>query len=987
MTENINKPLVANLYTVSHYSLLDSILSIDDIISLAINNGQEYVCLADKNLYGAIDFYKKAIKNKLKPVIGLNFLYGDNQEEIVVYAKNYNGYKNLIKISSFIEKKINFEIDDYLNDTFIVCLTNNTFIKNNSHVYFLDQKHKNRIAINKIKCLDKNDAYICKILNCISNGQTIDDIDVLKNSKYDYFAKNLDDIVNDFDIVAINNLNNEILSVNLEIEFNKNFLPIFPISDKKYNSKTYLKKMCEDNLNQKILLKKIDPNLRSVYESRYEYELDVINKMNFNDYFLIVQDFIQYANNNDILVGPGRGSVAGSLVAYLLGITQVDSIKYDLVFERFLNPSRITMPDIDIDIMDSKREKVISYLFEKYGYDKTAHIITFQKIKAKMAIRDVGRVLNIDLKIINKIAKLIKPDHEEDLNLLIDDSKEAKIFAEQFPDLFFISNKIIGCPRQTGLHAAGIVLSSVELNNIVPTQYGSNEEISTQFSMEFLEELGLIKMDLLGLINLTILNNLKKLIKHLHKIDIDFNEIDLNDQKVFKLLSLGHTIGIFQLESPGMTKLVKRMQIKSIEDISLCSSLFRPGPQKNIDPFIKRRNGIEPIEYPHKSLEQHLKNTYGIIVYQEQVINIVKFVGGFSASEADNFRRIIAKKYSHELDNFKIDFQKRALANNYTQKEFEEIYEYIYRFADYGFNHSHSISYSIISFWLAYFKCYFPVEFMITLMKSFEASVTKINDFIVECKRLKITVLPPCINDSSKSFSLKGRKILMGFSSVKGIGEETARKIINIRDSQKNKIFDDYVNAVKLLTANGVGKSTIETLIYSGMFDVFELTRIYMLKNLDEVISVSKQIKKDGNFLFEPKLVDYNETDEIKNELNFKMFELLGYDFNQSSSINVEFSNEQKAVISQYNVQNLNDVSNGKFFALVKIKASEKKLTKTGKDMMSFYVVDRTGEEMKLTCFSKEVINSSYDDLNKWYIVQLKFDEKWKQLLYVKEVL
>lgn len=992
MKELNNKLLVSNLNTYSHYSLLSSTLSVDDIIDFAINNNQQYVSLTDTNLYCAIEFYKKATKNNLKPIIGLDISY--QEFNLIIFAKNFDGYKNLIKISSFINKNETFELDDYLSNVFIVNKLNSNYQTDKVNVYYFDQKNPNRIAINTVRYINQEDDLIYNSMQYILNAKVIEDESELYSDN-NYSLLTFDQLEKQFDEIAIANLNNEIKDINLEIKLNEFHLIKYPINDKKLNSKTYLRQLCLDGLNQKIQNEVIDSKSRKVYEERMDYELNIIDSMKFNDYFLVVQDFIAFAKSNNIVVGPGRGSAAGSLVAFLLGITEVDSIKYNLLFERFLNPGRVSMPDIDIDIMDVRRNEVIEFIFEKYGYDHVAHIVTFQRIKSKMAIRDVGRILKIDLKIINNICKLITMDFDDDLIGAIDNIKGLKQFADSYPMLFQISSKLIGCPRQTGLHAAGIVLSDVKLSEIVPTQFGSGGEVATQFSMEYLEELGLLKMDLLGLTNLSTIASIKKLINFLHKIDIDFNKMNLEDKKVFEYLSQGNTIGIFQLESPGMTNLVKKLKPVSIEEISICSAMFRPGPQQNIPSFLARRNKQEKVDYIHDSLKDILEPTNGIIVYQEQVINIVQRVGGFTTSEADIFRVIISKKHADQLEDFKKKFEIKAIENGYSKKEFDNIYNYIYTFANYGFNHSHSISYSLISYWLVYLKYYYPVEFMITLMSTFEGSAGKVEMLIEECKRLNINVLPPSINTSMKSYSLKKRDILMGFNSIKGIGEETSKKIIAAREKTKDKKFSSYIECVKELTLNGVGMSTIETLIYSGMLDCFNHSRNYLLNNLEELVSLSKQIKGNGEFLFDPILKKEGDFDNVISQETFilKQFELIGYDFNQSNSAKqnnvetIELNDAQKEILSKYNLVDFDNI-NGEFAdCLVTVKSIRQIKTKQGKDMAFISLLDVNNKKMDVACFNAAYLNGYLETNGKQYIVLIKMADRGNQLLKVKEIL
>ena len=508
--------------------------------------------------------------------------------------------------------------------------------------------------------------------------------------------------------------------------------------------------MCVNSLN-KMFAKQI--NIPENYLYRLKYELEVIDKMGFNDYFLVVQDYVNYAKNKGIIVGPGRGSAAGSLVAFLLGITTVDPIKNNLIFERFLNPQRSTMPDIDVDFMDDRRNEVVEYLFEKYSKNNVAHIIIFQRMKAKMVIRDVGRILSMNRVIIDSICSILTDNFDE----LYQETKTAKAlqqFQKEYPELFRIAIKLLNFPRQTGLHAAGVVLSSANLTDIVPIQNSADGLLCTQYSMEYLEPLGLIKMDILGLINLTTLNQSITAIEKNHGVKIDLYNIPLNDQKVFNYISAGNTTGIFQLESPGMTRLVTRIKPRNIEDISICSALYRPGPQKNINIYLKNRTHPEEISYLNNDIRKILEPTCNIIIYQEQVIQIVQKIAGFSLADADSFRRAISKKQVSKLASLKKSFIDGGIKNGYSEQKVNEIFDYIFEFANYGFNHSHSLAYSYISYWLAYIAYYYPLEFYSTLLMSNDASTEKINQYINEAKNSGIEVLPPNINLSEYTFSI-----------------------------------------------------------------------------------------------------------------------------------------------------------------------------------------------------------------------------------------
>jgi DNA polymerase-3 subunit alpha len=464
--------------------------------------------------------------------------------------------------------------------------------------------------------------------------------------------------------------------------------------DKTKSSKILLQSLCKEGLKHRLQ----SSHASSEYINRLSSELEVIDNMNYNDYFLVVQDYVNYAKRQGILVGPGRGSAAGSLVAYVLGITDVDPIKYHLVFERFLNVERISMPDIDIDFMDNRRNEVIEYIFNKYSKDRVAHIVTFQRMKAKMAIRDVGRILNIDLQVINSIAKLFSLDYDLDIMGAIKNNESLKKYAGMYSELFEIANQFVNFPRQVGLHAAGVIITNTSLDEIIPIQSSPDGMNSTQYSMEYLEPMGLIKMDILGLVNLTTINETIQLIRTNHGKNIDLDTLDLNDQKVFKALASGDTTGIFQLESTGMRNLIMRINPTSIEDISITSALFRPGPQKNIPTYLENKAHPNSIKYLNDDFRTALTPTNNVIIYQEQVIEIVQRVTKFSLAQSDVFRRAISKKNAEKLGSLQKQFVKAAINNGYKESEANKIYDFIYEFANYGFNHSHSIAYSYISY-------------------------------------------------------------------------------------------------------------------------------------------------------------------------------------------------------------------------------------------------------------------------------------------------
>ena len=874
-----------NLLTHSYFSLLMSSMSIDDIINYAIKNKQKYVCLVDlNNMYGAMEFYNKALANNLIPIIGLHIKY--NNEDFYLIAKNNLGYKNLIKISSKIMTNEKYDLEDYVDSLFIITqdIDKIEWLKQKDSAFSLDQSKTNPIAARSCYFENKEDVIFVKALNAISNEQKLEDYDDIKTFDKSYLLSN-EEASKIFSKESLDNLDDLIRNSEWELELNKKHY-IIKFQEGKQSS-VLLQTMCVNSL---IKLFGNESNIPAEYLYRLKYELNTINKMGFDDYFLVVQDYVNYAKNEGIIVGPGRGSSAGSLVAYLLGITVIDPIKNNLVFERFLNPARLNMPDIDVDFMDDRRNEVVQYLFNKYSKNKVAHIVIFQRMKAKMVIRDVGRILSMNRIIIDSICKLLN----ENFDILNENSKaarELKKYQEEYPQLFKLAMKLQNFPRQIGLHAAGVVLSSVNLTDIIPVQESTDGLLCTQYSMEYLELLGLIKMDILGLINLTTLNQAIMNIEKNHNKKIDLYKIPLNDPKVFNYIAQGHTTGLFQLESIGMTNLVMRIKPKNIEDISICSALYRPGPQKNIDVFLRNRNHPKEIKYINDDVKKILESTSNIIIYQEQVIQIVQKVAGFSLADADLFRRAISKKQVDKLANLKKSFIDGGIKNGYTKEKVNEIFEYIFEFANYGFNHSHSLAYSYITYWLAYIAYYYPLEFYSTLLASNDASIEKVSQYINEAKNVGIKVLPPDINLSEYSFSIFNKKeIVLGFNMTKGIGISACEKIIKTRESQKDGKFNNLMLCIRDLKNNGVTFGVIKLLTESGCFNSLNKDHdfFWLVKNIKVIYENCDKFGLDGKPVISIKFYDKKPTNEEILEINEKQYQLLGISFTDHPIVKIK---------------------------------------------------------------------------------------------------
>jgi DNA polymerase-3 subunit alpha len=672
---------------------MSSTISVDDLIKNAKKNKLSHVALIDINtMYGALEFYNKAKANNLIPIIGLQINYQNHR--LVLIAKDYVGYQTLIKISSFVCSDIPFDINDFITSLFIIVESKHSIpaLKTIKGVYSANSADDGVIAIQECFFENKHDVKLLKSLLAIKNNQLLSDFDDLHDFDDKYMLSEQES-KEKFSKQALYNLDVLINACHWEMPCS------FPINFVKFdtaqNSKQLLETKCMNGLKNRSLSTSV---IYNIYLERLTKELNVINQMNYNDYFLVVQDYVNYAKQNKIVVGPGRGSAAGSLVSYVLGITDVDPIKHNLIFERFLNIERTNMPDIDVDFMDNRRNEVIEYIVNKYSKDRVAHIVTFQRMKAKMAIRDIGRILNIDISIINTISKLITLDYDLDIAGAIKNNEDLKYYARMYGELFEIANKFLNFPRQIGLHAAGIIVTNNQLENAIPIQSSSNGIKVTQYSMEYLEYLGLIKMDILGLINLTTINDAINLIRTNHHIEINLNQLNLEDQKVFKALSSGDTTGVFQLESAGMQDLIMKINPTCIEDISITSALFRPGPQKNIPTYLQNKLHPHAIKYLNDDFQNVLASTYNVIIYQEQVIAIVQRVTKFSLAQSDVFRRAISKKNVAKLMTLQKQFISASLNNGYSEIDAHKIYDFIYEFANYGFNHSHSIAYSYISY-------------------------------------------------------------------------------------------------------------------------------------------------------------------------------------------------------------------------------------------------------------------------------------------------
>jgi len=891
-----------HLHVHTEYSLLDGANRIKALIQRVSELGMKSIAITDHGvMYGVIEFYKEAVKNGIKPIIGCEVYTArrsrfdkqanldSEQGHLVLLAKSNAGYKNLMKLVSigftegfYYRPRIDFEVIEKYSDGLIAlsaCLSgdiprallNNDYNKAKSLAlkfnsifgqgnFYLElqingleeQNLVNQgliklsretgiplIATNDAHYLRREDAKAQEILMCIQTGKSINDEDRMKFSSQDMYIKSPEEMSELFKNLpeAIENTVKVAEQCNVELEFNKLHLPEFKVPDGS-DAYEYLRDQCYKGL-KRLYGEEYQDKIE-----RLEYELSVIKQMGYVDYFLIVWDFIKYAKDNGIMVGPGRGSAAGSLVAYCLGITNIDPLKYNLIFERFLNPERVTMPDIDIDFCFERRQEVIDYVVEKYGKDRVAQIITFGTMAARAAIRDVGRALDIPYGEVDTIAKMIPMQLGMSIDKALELNPELRNKYEnddQTRELIDTARLMEGMPRHASTHAAGVVISKEPITEYVPLQK-NEDSITTQFTMGTLEELGMLKMDFLGLRTLTVIRDSVELIKENHGRTIDIDRLDMDDKEVYKMIGEGQTAGIFQLESAGMTQFMKELQPSSFEDIIAGISLYRPGPMDQIPRYLKYKNNPEEVKYEHPLLENILNVTYGCMVYQEQVMQIVRDLAGYSMGRSDLVRRAMAKKKAGVMEQERENFVKGALNNGVDEKTANKIFDEMMDFASYAFNKSHAAAYAVIAYQTAWLKYYYPVEFMAALMNSFMGSSDKISQYVRECKELGIEVLPPDINESYVKFTVVNGKIRFGLAAVKNVGTGAVLEIINER--KKGGRFNSFRDFCERVEGKDVNKRCIESLIKCGAFDSFGIYRSRLMASYEKIIDGIQQSRK-----------------------------------------------------------------------------------------------------------------------------------------------
>lgn len=950
------------LYVKSYYSLLSSLLSVDDIIDLNIRNGNNYAVICDNTMYGTMEFIKKCKQKGIKPVIGLELVIED--KVILCYAKDYDGYLNLVKLSTKANtSKVELtDIKTYQESLIIVIPYSNRELLElitTPLVYlgYKDEQEKNKaLEITKRvvflkECLykEKKDANYLKYLYLIRDGKSIYD-----EVSYDLLDK---EFINDRTCLEI------VRDCNVTFPKASLLLPIYDCPNN-LDADTYLRELAIKGLTRRLR-----GNVLKDYSDRLIYELSIIKKMGFSNYFLVVYDFILYAKKNNILVGPGRGSAAGSLVAYSLGITEIDPLKYDLLFERFLNPERVSMPDIDTDLPDIYREDVINYVREKYGDKKVAGIVTFSTMSAKQVLRDVARVLKIPNYKIDRLNSFIPPMGKERLDYYYQHDRLFKSEIDNDKDLketYLIASRLEGFPRQIGTHAAGIVMCQKNLDEVLPLTK-SDDMYLTSYSMNYLEELGLLKMDFLGIKNLTLIMNILKDIEENLHIKIPFYDIPLDDSKCYQLFTKAFTTGIFQFESSGMRKFLRELKPNNFEDIVAAIALFRPGPAANIDTYIKRKEGREKVTYLDNSLEPILKKTYGIMIYQEQVMQTVSYYAGYSLGEADILRRAISKKKKDVLIEEEERFLRKAKALGKDENISKELFAQILKFAGYGFNRSHAVAYSMVAYKMAYLKVHYPLYFYTNLLSNVIGVESKLNEYVREVRSVKIKIVKPDINLSTSMFRVVDGKILFPFSTIKGIGVSVCKTIVKARCEE----FTDIFMAIRSLVVAGITKKQLETLILADTFRNFNYNKKTLITNLDSLYNYGELVKD-----LDPSLVlipDIEIVDEYDNYLLLEQEkELFGF------YISNHPATSYKTNTNAISLENLDKYFDKLVTTIVLVENIKEITTKKGDKMAFVSCSDETGS-VDYTFFPKLWNNINIKKGNLYKIVG-RVEKRYNQI-------
>ncbi len=983
--------------------------------------GMKHVGLTDHgNMFGALRFYEACRAAGINPVIGCELYVspgsrfiksgaetGNKYYHLVLLAKSERGYKNLIELCSagytegfYYKPRVDDELLAQFSEDLIAssaCIAGeipaliisgkpekaeekalfyrDLFGEGNFYLELQDhgikeQKIANKgiieiskktgiplIATNDSHYIDKQDANAQDILLCIGTGRHKNDEKRMRFSGDEFYFKSQEEMALIFPEIpeAISNTVRLAEKCNIEIKYPGPLLPVYDIPPPYTGPGDYLRGLTYEGLEERY------PGFGEDIRERADFELDIIISMDFPSYFLIVWDFIHWARQHDIPVGPGRGSGAGSIVAYALKITDIDPLKYNLLFERFLNPERVSMPDFDIDFCYERRQEVINYVTEKYGKEKVGQIITFGTLKTKAVLKDVARVLEIPFSESDTISKLVPVEAKMTVDKAIEMEPDLKQFAERggaFNELFDTARRLEGLSRHASTHAAGIVIGKTKLTDYVPLYRDKTGAISTQYTMEQLEPCGLVKMDFLGLKTLTLIRNTEKLIRKKFA-DFSIENIPEDDEKTFKMLGEGKSTCIFQFESSGMQGILKQAKPGSIEDLIALNALYRPGPMQYIPQFIDSKSGKMAIKYPDPSLEEVLKPTYGVIVYQEQVMTVAQIIGGFSLGKADILRRAMGKKKVKEMEKMKIEFIEGAVTQGFDKKHADEIFELLVPFAGYGFNKSHAAAYSVLAYQTAYLKANFPPEFMAANLTNEINSPDKLAEYISEAQEMGIEMLPPNMNLSEKTFTVVDEKIVYGLIGIKNVGEAAVIEILEKRD--KDGEFTSFIDFAERVDLKTVNRKVIETSIQTGLFDSLGLNRASLIHNLEKILEFVGQTKADQGVgqvsLFEApehqefhsieleQIEEWPQKELLKFEKDFLGFYFSGHPMDKyrklwEKATNIDLSNPDRS-------------TNKKKYQLIgMIKSVRSLITKKG-DKMAFAILEDYRGSIEAVIFPK----------------------------------
>lgn len=1022
-----------HLHVHSHYSILDGAASVKSIIETARRNRMPAIAITDHgNMFGAIDFYQNAIKKGVKPILGFEaYLTSGSRLEkerskekplhhLVLLAKNHTGYKNLVKLSSlgytegfYYKPRIDWELLEKYHDGVIAlgaCLQGEVPWKLNhgdeegakkavrryqdvfgrDNFYLEIQNHGLAeqidvlpkivsmaracnvpiVATNDSHYVGADDWEAHDVLLCMQTQSLMSDPKRMRFGTREFYLKSaqlMTELFKEFP-ESITNTLRVAERCNVQLTLGKSILPNFPIPQGK-TSESYLEELCRAAVPLRY-----PESEREAATKRLDYELGVIRRMGFCDYFLIVWDFIKQARDMGVPVGPGRGSAAGSIVAYLLWITDLDPIRYALLFERFLNPDRISMPDIDIDFSDEGRQSVIDFVVKKYGREKVSQIITFNQMLAKQAIRGVGRVFEMPLPEVDRIAKLIPEKPGTHLKKVLDEVPELKAIVENGTEdqkrLLKIAKTVDGVVSHTGIHAAGVVISRDPLDDIVPMFRDKSNEIVTQYEKNAIEKIGLLKMDFLGLKTLSVIQRALGFIKQTHGIDVDLNRRTFDDQPTYDLLCRGLTKGVFQLESDGMRSLIMRLKPSVFEDIVALLAMYRPGPLGSgmVDDFVECKHGRKKIEYPHPSLEPILKDTYGVFLYQEQCMLTANVMGGFTMGQADQLRKAMAKKIADEMERLGKLFVEGAVKKEIDRNLAQHVFDLMASFGEYGFNKSHSAAYAVVTYNTAYLKAHYPKEFMAAVLSSEINDTDKIAEYIEECEEMEIGILPPDINKSHVLYGVEPEGIRYGLAAIKGVGTSAVEGIVAARADGPIKSLSDLTRRVdtKLLNSR-----VLESLVKAGALDVFGLRRSQLLAMVSDSLKSGQKVQKDksagqatffdllGNDAAEvleaepmpPDIPEMGERDRLAAEKEALGFYLTGDPFSEVAPIGRLFSNRR---LDQFDT-----AGDGAVHRIAAMLMNVKRITTQKGDIMAFLAMEAENAALDVTVFPKLYTESS----------------------------